>query len=108
LIEPVELAFKVATSVFSVIAPEPAVRLRAPLEVSVPEPEMVLVPVTPKEIPPLAVILLLMEIVPDAELNDSEPLPILLAADVVIEPPAVIMIELGVPVIAPKVRGVDS
>lgn len=104
---PAASTFNVATLLFTDIAPVPPSNVNAPVvAMSVPEPDMVLVPVVDSVIPPSAAMFCPIDMEPPVEdkLNVPEPKPN--TDDVVIEPSASMPKELGVPATTPSVSPV--
>ncbi len=75
-----------------------------PVVLRVPVPLIVLLPLTPRAIPPLAVMLLLLKLTPPDELVKLKLPEPRLIAPVVIPPVELTVIELGVPEIVPSVK----
>ncbi len=96
---PVSFTFNVATSVFSVARPPPAVKESAEVEFNVPPPAMVPAPAVVRLMPPLAVTeLFTTMLLPLLVVTDSDPAPsvlvsnwILPVCERVIDPPLVVL-----------------
>ncbi len=91
-------------AVVSDVAAVPVLTVSKPLVVIRPPTTSVLLPVTPKVTPPLAVTVLVKSIPPPEVLRLKEPEPKLMAEESLIFPPAETVSELGVPDIVPRAR----